>query len=246
MITLTYSLLVLAVASLSEGRTFQFQNKHEETIWVGSLGNPGHQSINGGGWEMAAGTTMTVNVDDSWQGRIWGRTGCKFDASGRGSCQTGDCGGVLKCNGAGGKPPSSLLEVTLRGSGGNDYYDVSLVDGYNIPITMTPTDASGGGDHYRCRPATCTANVNAKCPSELQVVANGAVVACKSACLAFNTDQYCCRGAYNTPQTCKSSTWPKNYPSFFKGLCPDAYSYAYDDKSSTFTCANTGYRITFG
>lgn len=35
------------------------------------------------------------------------------------------------------------------------------------------------------------------------------VVACKSACLAFNTDQYCCRGAYGTPDTCQASQYGK-------------------------------------
>jgi hypothetical protein len=28
---------------------------------------------------------------------VWGRTGCSFDGSGRGSCATGDCGGALSC-----------------------------------------------------------------------------------------------------------------------------------------------------
>ncbi|XP_049815929.1 uncharacterized protein LOC126263008 [Schistocerca nitens] len=242
---LTCLLLVLALAALGEGRTFVFENQRGETIWVGALGNAGVAPPNGGGWEMAAGSSLTLELDDAWAGRFWGRTGCSFDASGRGTCQTGDCGGVLQCNGAGGVPPVTLAEVTLGGYGGNDYYDISLVDGFNIPVTMTPTDVSGGGDHYRCNPATCPANVNAQCPAELQQVVNGAVVACKSACLAFNTDQYCCRGAYGTPDTCQSTTWPTNYPAIFKGLCPDAYSYAYDDVASTFTCSNTGYRITF-
>lgn len=61
-------------------------------------------------------------------------------------------------------------------------------------------------------------------------------VACKSACLAFNTDQYCCRGAYKTSDTCKPNSWPKNYAAIFKNACPAAYSYAYDDSSSTFVC----------
>ncbi|MQL41280.1 hypothetical protein EI012_25510 [Escherichia coli] len=37
-----------------------------------------------------------------------------------------------------------------------------------------------------------------------------------------------------------------NYSQFFEQQCPDAYSYAYDDKSSTFTCsARPDYAITF-
>jgi hypothetical protein len=81
--------------------------------------------------------------------------------------------------------------------------------------------------------------------------ANNEVVACDSACLKFDTDQYCCRGQYGTPQTCQSSDWPVNYPAIFKRACPTSYSYAYDDHTSTFQCrGNNGnpsaaYVITF-
>lgn len=71
---------------------------------------------------------------------------------------------------------------------------------------------------------------------------DGSVIACKSACEALNQDQYCCRGAYNTPETCP----PTNYSQIFKSQCPQAYSYAYDDKSSTFSCTGgANYAITF-
>lgn len=53
-------------------------------------------------------------------------------------------------------------------------------------------------------------------------------------------------GAHNVPETCRSSDWPKDYPKFFKDQCPQAYSYAYDDKKSTFTCKANHYRIQFG
>ncbi|TMW82841.1 hypothetical protein EJD97_004518 [Solanum chilense] len=49
-------------------------------------------------------TTMT---------RIWGRTNCNFDGAGRGSCQTGDCGGVLQCI-RWGKSPNILAEYSLN------------------------------------------------------------------------------------------------------------------------------------
>ncbi|XP_049762731.1 uncharacterized protein LOC126088578 [Schistocerca cancellata] len=240
MSALTFLLLMLGVAALSEGRTFVFENRRGETVWVGALGNAGKGTPNRGGWEMRPGSSVTINVDDSWAGRFWGRTGCSFDGSGRGRCRTGDCGNRLHCNGAGGQPPATLAEVTLGGWGGQDYYDISLVDGFNIPVTMEPIDRRGGGDHYRCNPASCRADINAQCPPELR--SDGG---CKSACLAFNTDQYCCRGSFGTPQTCRASSWPRNYPAFFKNLCPDAYSYAYDDRRSTFTCEKTAYRIIF-
>ncbi|XP_066996906.2 uncharacterized protein [Anabrus simplex] len=233
-----------AVFTIVQGVQFTFVNNHPSTIWVGSLGNAGKQPVNGGGWEMAPGSQISLDVDASWAGRFWARTGCNFDGSGRGHCDTGDCGNVLKCNGAGGVPPVTLAEITLGGWGGNDFYDISNVDGFNIPVTFVPTDKSGSG--YDCTAAACTANLNTDCPNELRLIANGATVGCKSACLAFNTDQYCCRGNYGTPDRCKSSDWPQNYPAFFKQRCPLAYSYAYDDQQSTFTCSGTGYKIIFG
>ena len=55
-------------------------------------------------------------------------------------CATGDCGGVLECAKegilSGGQTPASLAEFTLNGHGGQDYYDVSLVDGYNLMISI--------------------------------------------------------------------------------------------------------------
>jgi hypothetical protein len=74
-----------------------------------------------------------VPFSDSWSGRVWARTGCNFDANGVGPCEVGDCGNKLQCNGAGGVPPVSLAEFT---TGDLDFYDVSFVDGANVPIEV--------------------------------------------------------------------------------------------------------------
>jgi hypothetical protein len=159
-------------------------------------------------------------------GRIWGRTGCNFDANGQGSCTTGDCGGVLACT-TSGKTPATLVEYTLGSGSEPDFYDISLVDGFNVPMSFAPVRGS-------CHGISCAADINAQCPPELKVDGG-----CESACVKFGSPQYCCTGG-------PSSCGPTNYSRFFKGLCPDAYSYAYDDKSSTFTCAaGTDYKVTF-
>ncbi|XP_044020754.1 pathogenesis-related protein 5-like [Aphidius gifuensis] len=226
---------------------FKIYNGCPFTIWPAIQGNPGKAHLEGGGFQLGKYEAKFVNTPTDWAGRIWARTNC--DGSGR--CETGDCGNKIQCNGAGGVPPASLAEVTLKGAGGLDYYDISLVDGYNLPIRMTPTGGYVKRDNgqYDCKSAGCHADLNAKCPKELAVKNSGGyTVACKSACAAFNTDEYCCRGAHNTPQTCKSKDWPVNYPAIFKSACPDAYSYAYDDTTSTFTCKgnpNTNYEIVF-
>ncbi|KAL6329300.1 hypothetical protein AAG906_015510 [Vitis piasezkii] len=81
----------------------------------------------------------------------------------------------------------------------------------------------------------------AKCPSELALKTDGKIIACKSACEAFNTDQYCCRGAYGNPISCVAT----NYSRSFKQACPVAYSYAFDDPTSILTCNAPEYIVTF-
>jgi len=230
-------------------RTFTFVNKCSEPVWVGALGNPGNAPPLGGGWMLNAGASQDVTVPSGWAGRFWGRRNCTFNSAGLGTCETGDCGGRLQCNGAGGVPPTSVAEFTLNGGGNVDFYDVSLVDGYDFPIQITPTPPHPNpSSPYECGTPTCTKDLLTICPTELQKRnAAGKTVACLSACAAFNTDQYCCRGAYSTPSTCNPTTWPKNYAAIFKSACPTQYSYAYDDQLSTFTCGNPSpnYTIIF-
>jgi hypothetical protein len=42
----------------------------------------------------------------------------------------------LQCNGAGGVPPVTLADIMLNGAGGKDFYDVSLVNGFNVPVQV--------------------------------------------------------------------------------------------------------------
>ncbi len=227
-------------------RTFTLVNNTSQIIWAGALGKtvPGN-----GGWIMAPGSSNTVTVPDTWSGRFWGRTYCTFNSSGKGTCETGDCGSVLQCNGAGGVPPATLAEFTLGGTTGNDFYDVSFVDGFNIPMTITPVGGAQpmAGNPYWCGVAGCGTDLNPNCPAALQEKdTSGRIVACKSACEAFNTDQFCCRGAFDRPATCKPSNWPVDYANYFKSNCPYAYSYAYDDPTSTFQDKGASFKITFG
>lgn len=82
------------------------------------------------------------------------------------------------------------------------------------------------------------------CPKELQLLGgdqNQGVVGCRSACEAFKLDKYCCSGEFANPNTCK----PSYYSTIFKKACPRAYSYAFDDGTSTFTCKAYEYDIVF-
>ncbi|TQD97922.1 hypothetical protein C1H46_016447 [Malus baccata] len=221
-------------------RTFTMQNKCDYTVWPGILSNAGVSPLPTTGFALAKGETKIISAPASWGGRFWGRTLCSHDSAGKFSCLTGDCGsGKLECSGSGAAPPATLAEFTLDGAGGLDFFDVSLVDGYNLPMLVVPN----GGTGTNCTNTGCVVDLNTRCPSELKVTsADGAEgVACKSACEAFGQPQYCCSGEYGSPDTCK----PSQYSQIFKSACPHAYSYAYDDKTSTFTCAGGDYTITF-
>lgn len=104
---------------------------------------------------------------------------------------------------------------------------------------MVPLGGRGGD----CSPTGCLVDINRACPRELSVggARGSGAVACKSACEAFGDPQYCCSEGYDTPDTCP----PSVYSVFFKEACPRSYSYAYDDKTSTFTCGSADYIIVF-
>ncbi|XP_042494129.1 pathogenesis-related thaumatin-like protein 3.5 [Macadamia integrifolia] len=227
--------LLLLVGKTMSATVFTLQNSCNYTVWPGTLSGDGGALLGNGGFPLPPGTSVQLTAQPGWSGRFWARTGCNFDDSGNGHCTTGDCGG-LKCTG-GGAPPVTLAEFTI-GSGNNqqDFYDVSLVDGYNEGMGVKPSGGTGS-----CQYAGCVDDLNTNCPAELQVTESGAVVACKSACDAFNSPEYCCTGAHSTPQTCS----PTRYSQLFKSACPTAYSYAYDDASSTCTCNGSDYLITF-
>ncbi|CAL9233920.1 unnamed protein product, partial [Arabidopsis halleri] len=205
--------------SIVSGTVFTLSNRCSFTVWPGIL-TAKSTLIGDGGFALASGSSVNLTVSPGWSGRFWGRTGCNFDASGSGKCTTVDCGGKLKCAGAEGAPPTTLAEFRIGSSrkiyAVQDSYNVSLVDGYNVQMKITPQGGSGN-----CKTVGCVSDVNAICPNELRVTDSKGVVACKSACEAFNKPEYCCTGAFNRLETCP----PTKYSKIFKGACPTAYSY---------------------
>ncbi|TVU23274.1 hypothetical protein EJB05_25629, partial [Eragrostis curvula] len=213
-------------------------NNCAESVWPGLLGTAGHATPESGGFHLAPGDEAAFDVPHGWSGRVWPRRGCSFDARGRGACATGDCGGVLRCNGRAGAAPATVVEMTLGTPRSPlHFYDVSLVDGYNAPVSMSPVGGGAG-----CGVAGCAADLNVCCPSALEVRdRQGRVAGCRSACRAMGGDRYCCTGDYGSPEKCR----PTIFSHLFKAICPKAYSYAYDDATSLNRCKANRYLITF-
>ncbi|KAL8536043.1 hypothetical protein ACS0TY_011614 [Phlomoides rotata] len=134
-----------------------------------------------------------------------------------------------------GSPPATIAEFSL---GDIDYYDVSLVDGFNLPIVVQPLGGKGN-----CSTTGCDADLRPNCPPELALKSDGKIIACRSACDVFNKDEYCCRGEFNTPMACLAT----DYSRMFKTACPAASSYAYDNVTTIITCTAsvTDYMVSF-
>ncbi|KAK8941466.1 hypothetical protein KSP39_PZI009910 [Platanthera zijinensis] len=223
-------LFLLRTSAAAEGPAFTFMNNCRWTVWPGILSGAGRDQLSTTGFELPSGSLRSIEAPAGWSGRLWARTGCVFDASGGGSCATADCGtGEVECRGKGAAPPATLAEFTLGGGAGEkDFYDVSLVDGYNLPMVV-----QGGGG--KCATTGCAEDVNARCPAELRV-GEGDAAACRSACDAFGRPEFCCSGEFASPAACR----PTAYSELFKTACPKSYSYAFDDATSIFTCAGAG------
>lgn len=220
----------------AEATTFTVRNNCGYTIYPGVF--PA-STFSNGGWTLAPGASSTFTVPSGNIGRLWGRTGCNTSTS-PAQCTTGACGGTgLQCAGTTGQPNTSLFEWNINANG-TDWYDVSYVDAVDNPIGVTVSNAS-------CvSPNSCSSAVLSSCPAELRM---GNV--CLSPCTRFNTDQFCCRGAFGTPQTCVVSNWSataQTYVNNVHNLCPRQYSYAYDEVAggALQTCpTGANYTITF-
>jgi len=261
----------------------RIDNRCEDTIWPGIVTQAG-TGPGTGGFELVSGNKTELWVSPDWQGRIWGRTNCTVDGD-MASCDTGECG-KLDCEGSG-VPPATLAEFTLAGGENNmqTFYDVSLVDGYNIPIAVNhipskntsfippnltnlaciatagwlyesnATSAIYGNTSYPVPWETNESNdsVSSWCPWPYlkfppakpghgvfpypdDNIERPAFSPCNSACAASGKDKDCCAGKYNDPEVCK----PSRYSKTAKDVCPDAYSFAYDDHQSTFIIPKGG------
>ncbi|CAN1186173.1 Thaumatin-like protein [Linum perenne] len=218
----TIPLIALAIFTIvltADAARFAITNNCPYTVWAASVPV-------GGGRRLNRGQTWTINAPPGTkEARIWARTNCRFDRSGRGKCQTGDCSGLLQCKGYGASP-NTLAEYALNQFAKKDFIDISVIDGFNVPMEFSSVSPG-------CRRVIkCTADIIGQCPKELKVPGG-----CNGPCPVFKTDEHCCNSG---------KCGPTKYSRFFKKRCPDAYSYPKDDPTSTFTCpTGTNYKVVF-
>uniref|UniRef100_A0A0E0MPV7 Thaumatin-like protein n=1 Tax=Oryza punctata TaxID=4537 RepID=A0A0E0MPV7_ORYPU len=143
-------LLVVLVATLAAGGAnaaiFTITNSCPFTVW------PAATPV-GGGVQLNPGETWTIDVPaGTSSGRVWGRTCCNFNG-GSGSCATGDCAGALSCT-LSGQKPLTLAEFTLGLGGSQDFYDLSVIDGFNVGMSFS----CSSGETLTCRDSSCPDN----------------------------------------------------------------------------------------
>ncbi|CAD6232431.1 unnamed protein product [Miscanthus lutarioriparius] len=218
--------LLILLPVVTKSTTFSITNRCSYTMWPAA--------VPGGGIQLHPGEWWILNVPDGTTGRVWARTACSFNSAGNGKCETGDCGGVLACSDYG-MAPNTMAEFAIAQFNNMDFFDISLVDGFNVPMDFLPVPANGQGGEGCSKGPRCAANITSQCPSELKAPGG-----CNNACTVLKQDIYCCTGNSST------SCGPTNYSKVFKTICPDAYSYPKDDATSTFTCpTGTNYMVVF-
>ncbi|GAA5898945.1 thaumatin family protein [Sporobolomyces salmoneus] len=247
-----HSLSLLLIAPLVLSKSLIVTNNCPYTVWpVISNTNIGGGYTGMRGWEAPPGDFHVAEIPSVWNGRIWARRGCSFDENGNGDCLAGGCpNGALECGDQMMGKEGNLVEMNLNDQrGGLDWYDISAVPGFILPITLVPGDS-------KCESVHCTKDLNPTCPDDrLKVIDNGETIACKSACFAGvnagDNSANCCSGSFLSHEACKPEM--VDFYSFFKDGCPAAYAYPRDEDPTNvrprvvFTCDTSvpWYRITF-
>ncbi|XP_075504148.1 thaumatin-like protein [Primulina tabacum] len=209
-------LIITIFFDYTSSTKFYVRNKCSFAVWAAA--------VPGGGRELRSGERWVLDVEPT-RGQIWARTGCIFNKTGQGKCETGDCKGLLECQDFG-TAPLTAARYALDRFNNLDFFDVSLIDGYNVGMSFFPVSG------YCRHSARCKANIIQKCPKELQAPGG-----CRDACSSLKEDKYCCTPAYCGPTV---------YSKFFKEKCPEAYSYVKDDVTSMFSCSTgTNYAVIF-
>jgi hypothetical protein len=94
-----------------------------------------------------AGLATLAFPGGAWSGRITARTGCSEEEEEGGTrmrCATGEA------------PPVTVAQVSVGGPGGLAEYSVSLVDGFNLPVVVTP---HGFAEGRRCPSLGCAVDL---------------------------------------------------------------------------------------
>lgn len=136
----------------------------------------------GDGFEVASGESRVYKLPNVWiSGTIWGRTNCSDcsldEGKGTRCCETGDASGTLynrhPDSGLTFGPEKPITKIELDFETSPDFYDVSQVDGYNLPVQLTPVKGTGDDQTrttgYWLGCPGVTGDVNIVCPDAMSI-----------------------------------------------------------------------------
>lgn len=175
-------------------------------VWPLVTANAGYPSVAGTDSRLngnGEGLVTMALPQGAWSGRVVARTGCADDGM---SCDD-NCSPQCK---TGNTPPVTVAQVSVGGSGGLAEYSVSLVDGFNVPMVVTPCDFAAG----------------AQCPT----------LGCA---VDLTQDQECCpaAGARAPEGGCGAAG---TEAALFKNRCPDTRTTSTDVEATPQNCIAPG------
>uniref|UniRef100_A0A914I4J1 Uncharacterized protein n=1 Tax=Globodera rostochiensis TaxID=31243 RepID=A0A914I4J1_GLORO len=171
---------------------------------------------------LTAGATEIKNVPKvSSAQRLWANTDC-------------DKPNNALCSLSAAMPPISLFEWTFDADG-KQTYDVSYVDGANVPISVQVPNCPSVT--YDTKLGNSLDQLADTVPEAMKMVDSNGKKRVKSVCLAYGTDSVCCRNSHNQPETCgPTHGWTSDQIAGYNAMraaFPTSYSYAYDDRIAT-------------
>lgn len=197
-----FLIVVTFIISGALGGQIEVKNNCGQRIFVKNAGS------NQGPFNLEHGQSRNFQLKRDASSRVWAHIGC--DTNGN-NCDTTE--GYV-----------SLAEMKWddsRGMIGFTWYDISQVDGYNLPITMQPYNPAAGGN---CKTVSCNFNIN-ECPAESRVFNKNRLVGCRN----------------------KNRDGITEYSRKMKARCPGVYTWSKDDKDGMRACqpGNNGLKVIF-
>ncbi|AYV85645.1 MAG: pathogenesis-related protein 5-like [Satyrvirus sp.] len=123
-------------------------------------------------------------------------------------------------------PNMPLTKAHIYTINHNVLYHVTMVSGYNIPISLELVNNTQCQKIYWNYPIT--ENI---CPFEYRYYVDKTYIGCQTPCQVYKLGQYCCSGNYSCavpqcvgkycfPIVCLGQSWPGNSSSIFGNACP--------------------------
>lgn len=124
------------IVDVSGGRSITFANRCTYPVWMSPF-----PTVDSGIQRIEPNARTTYNIPDSgWQGRFWPKTDCDNDGQ---NCAVGQS--IPPCPSNGCQPPAETkVEFFYPAMNGHNisqdtvWYDISLVDGYSLPMEIIP------------------------------------------------------------------------------------------------------------